>query len=166
MAVATHDTAAETRRRLRAAVERGDTDAAVSLFAEDIVLHSPVIGSAPFEGRRAVGDLMAAVITTFEGIHYTAEGEADDLQVLSFRARVRGRDIEAVDLMKVNHEGLITEFTVLIRPMAGLAAVAVALGPHIARGPIQSLLARMFAGPLAVLLRIVEPLIPRLIRTR
>jgi SnoaL-like protein len=166
VAVATPDTAADTRRRLRAAVERGDHAAAVSLFADDIVLNSPIIGSARFEGREAVGNLMGAVIETFDDLHYTAEGEAGELQVLAFRARVRGRDIETVDLIRVNDAGLITEFTVLIRPMAGLAAVAVALGPHIGRGPVRSFLARALAAPLALLLRIAEPLIPRLIRTR
>jgi hypothetical protein len=86
--------------------------------------------------------------------------------VLVFRARVRRVDIETVDLVRVDDEGLISEFTVLIRPMAGLAAVAVALGPHIARGPVRSVLIRVFATPLALLLRIVDPLVPRLIRLR
>jgi len=50
--------------------------------------------------------------------------------------------------------------------MAGLAAVAAALGPHLARGRVQSVLIRLLAAPLAALLRLTEPLIPRLIRTR
>ena len=53
-----------------------------------------------------------------------------------------------------------------IRPMAGLAAVAATLGPRIARGPVSRILVRLFAAPLAVLLGVVEPLIPRLISTR
>jgi hypothetical protein len=108
------------------------------------------------------------VRATFDDIRYTAEGEADggELQVLVFRARVRRVDIETVDLVRVDNEGLIRDFTIVIRPMAGLAAVAAALGPRIARGPVRSLLVRLFATPLSVLLRIVDPLVPRLIRLR
>jgi ketosteroid isomerase-like protein len=166
MAVATSDTAAEARRRWRAAVERRDNDAVASLLAPNVVLNSPIVGVARFEGRQAVADLMAAVIETFDDLRYTEELGEDDLQMLAFRARVRGRDIEVVDLLRVDGEGLITEFTVLIRPMAGLAAVAAALAPHIARGPVQALLLRALATPLAALLALTEPLIPRLIRTR
>ena len=100
-------------------------------------------------------------------LRYTAEATAEDgTQILAFSARVRGRDIDAVDLLRVNDEGLITEFVVHIRPMLGLAAVAAALGPRIARGPVARVLVRLFAAPLVVLLSAAEPLIPRLIRTR
>jgi SnoaL-like protein len=159
---------AETRQRFRSAIERRDHAAVVSLLAPGVVLHSPIIGSAAFEGRQAVGDVLGAVLATFEDIRYTAEGEAEDgeLEVLVFRARVRRVDIETVDLVRVDGEGLITEFTVVIRPMAGLAAVAVALGPHIARGPVRGVLVRVLATPLAVLLRLVDPLVGRLIRLR
>jgi len=156
----------ETRRRFRAAVEAGDNAAAVATFAPDIVLRSPII-VGQFEGRQAVGDLMAAVIETFEDLHYTAEAAADDgTQILAFSARVRGREIDAVDLVRVNDEGLISEFVVHIRPMAGLAAVAAVLGPRIARGPVSRALVRLFATPLAVLLALVDPLVPRLVRAR
>jgi len=156
----------DTRRRFRAAVEAGDHAAAVATFAPDIVLRPPTI-AGKFEGRQAVGDVVAAVIETFEDLHYTAEAAADDgVQILAFSARVRGREIDAVDLVRVNDEGLISEFVVHIRPMAGLAAVAAVLGPRIARGPVSRVLVRLFAGPLAFLLGAVDPLIPRLIRAR
>jgi hypothetical protein len=156
---------AETRRRLRAALEASDHAAVVAVFAPDVVLNSPIIGTQ-FEGRHAVADLMAAVIATFRDIRYTAEGEAEGVQFLNFTARVRGRHVEAVDVIRVDDRGLIGDITVLIRPMASLAAVAAALGPHLARGRVTSVLVRLFTVPLAALLAAAEPLIPRLIRTR
>jgi hypothetical protein len=166
MEVATTDRATRTRDALRAAVEGGDHAAVSALFDPDIVLHSPILGSPPFEGREPVARLMGGVLAEFDDIRYTAEGEADGFQVLCFRARVRGRDIETVDLVRVGDDGLITEFIVVIRPLAGLAAVAAALGPHVARNRVTGVLVRLFAAPLALLLRITEPLIPRLIRMR
>jgi SnoaL-like protein len=156
----------ETRQRFRAAMEAGDHAAAVSTFAPEIVLRSPIIGRR-FEGRQAVGDVMGAVIEVVEDLRYTAEAAAPDgTQILAFSARVRGREIDAVDLLRVDGEGLISEFVVHIRPMAGLAAVAAALGPRIARGPVSRVLVRVFAAPLLVVLTLADPLVPRLIRTR
>ena len=161
----TADTAAETRRRIRAAMERRDHAAVVSLLTPDVAFHSPIISTA-FEGRQAVGDVIAGVIDTFGDLHYTAEASEGDLQILSFRARVRGRDIEAVDLLRVNDAGLVYDITVLIRPLAGLATVAAVLAPYVARGRTRALLLRAFATPIAALLTLIEPLIPRLIHTR
>ena len=97
----------ETRQRFRAAVETGDHAAAVATFAPDVVLRSPII-NGQFEGRQAVGDLMAAVIEIFEDLRYTAEAaDRDGIQILAFSARVRGRDIDAVDLLRVDEEGQI-----------------------------------------------------------
>ena len=159
---------AATRRELRAAMERRDLAAVVALFAPDIVLRSPIIGRPSFEGREAVANLIAAVVATFDDYEYTleGEGEGDGVQVLAFRARVRGREIDAVDLFRMDDAGLVTEIVVHIRPMAGLAAVAAALGPHLARGPLQRVLVTAFTVPLAFVLGVVEPLIPRLVRTR
>lgn len=166
MELATSDRAAATRSALRAAVEAGDLDAAVALFAPDIAFHSPIVASRAFEGRDAVARLQAAVLVEFRDIHYTDEGEAGDTQVLSFRATVRGREIQGVDLLRVDADGLITDFTVLIRPMVGLALVAAVLGPHLASNRVTAVLVRAFSAPLAAILSLSERLVPRLIRMR
>ena len=155
-----------TRRRLREAMERRDRDAAVATFAPDIVVRSPIVGRPAFEGRDAASALVAAVIATFGDFRYTAEADGGDAQVLAFHARVRGVDIDGVDVLRIDEAGLITEFVVHIRPMAGLAAVAAALGPDLARGRAQRLLVTAFTVPLTWLLRIAEPIVPRLIRMR
>jgi SnoaL-like domain len=157
---------AATRRRLREAFERKDLAAAVATLAPDVVLHSPILERPAFEGRDAVGDLLGAVMATFEDLRYTLEADSGATQTLAFHARVRGREVDAVDLLRVDDAGLIAEITVHIRPMAGLAWVAAALGPHLARGPVQRVLIAAFATPLALLLTLTEPLVPRLIRMR
>ncbi len=149
-----------------AAWETRDLDTWIGALSEDVVLHSPILSRPPFEGRDAVARLIAGVLAEFHDIRYTAEGEAGDVQFLSFRARVRRRDIEAVDLVRVDDDGLIAEITVVIRPMAGLAAVAAALAPHLARNRATAVLARLLSAPLALLLAAAEPVIPRLIRMR
>jgi SnoaL-like protein len=155
-----------TRQRMRDAFERKDSAAAAAILAPDVVLHSPILGSPAFEGREAVGHLMAAVMTTFDDLVYTVEGDSGPVQSLAFSARVRGREIEAVDLFRIDDAGLVTEITIHIRPLAGLAAVAAALGPHLARGPVQRILITALAAPLTILLSVAEAITPRLIRMR
>lgn len=155
-----------TRDRIRQAMEQRDLDAVVATFAPDVVLHSPIVAGHPFEGREAVTRLIAAVMDRFAGYEYTVEAGDGDVQVLAFRASVRGIDIEAVDLFKIDDAGLVTEITVHIRPLPGLAAVAAELGPPLARGPVQRVLLVGFALPLLYVLRTANRLIPRLARLR
>ncbi|HKP89194.1 MAG TPA: nuclear transport factor 2 family protein [Thermoleophilaceae bacterium] len=157
---------AETRDRLRDAMQRRDLPAAVATFAPDVILHSPILGGPPFEGPQAVGDLLGAVMTNFDDYTYTAVSGSGDMQMLAFHARVRGHDVDVVDLLRMDGAGRVREITVHIRPMAGLAHVAAALGPHLARGPLHRILITAFSRPLALLLSLAEPLVPRLIRTR
>jgi hypothetical protein len=154
-----------TRGRLREAMESRDPDAFVAACAPDVVFYSPILGRPPFEGRGAVRDLTAAVLATFD-FEYTFEADSGAVQALGFHARVRGIEVDGVELLRIDDHGQVTEIKAHIRPMAGLAAVAAALGPHLARGPVQRVLVAAFTVPLMYLLRLSEPLIPRLIRMR
>ena len=68
----------------RAAVEAGDLDAALALFADDATLDSPV-AFKPFVGIDAVGVVLRAVFETFEDFRYTDElGGEDGVHALVF----------------------------------------------------------------------------------
>jgi len=111
----------------RAAVERMDIDAASELLAPDIVFHSPVTFH-PFIGRETVTRLLAIVADTFEDFRYTDELQTDGAHALVFRASVAGRELEGIDLLRLDDEGLICDFTVMIRPMSGLLPFAQTMG--------------------------------------
>jgi SnoaL-like domain len=165
MAIAVDTGPAAIRTRMREAMESHDHAAVVALLAPDVVLRSPIIGT-PFEGREAVGRLLGAVIAEFGDSVYTGEGEVGDRQVLHASARVRGLDIDIVDSMHVNDDGLVDHIKVYIRPIAGLAAVAAALGPHLAKSRVHGLLITAAAIPFALLTRLMQTVSPRLIRVR
>jgi hypothetical protein len=57
-----------------------------------------------------------------------------DTQSFSFRARVRGVELEAINLVRFNEQGQIVEFKVFVRPLAGLATLFAALPPRVRRG--------------------------------
>lgn len=165
MAIAVDTGPAAVRSRMRAAMETHDHATVVSLLAPDVVLRSPIIGT-PFEGREAVARLLGAVIAEFGNSVYTGEGEVGDRQVLHASARVRGIDIDIVDSMNVNDHDLVDHIQVYIRPIAGLAAVAAALGPHLAKSRLHALLIAAAATPFALLARLMQAVSPKLIRVR
>jgi hypothetical protein len=111
----------------RAAVEAEDIDAASELFADEIVFHSPATFH-PFVGRETVSRLLGLVAETFEDFRYTDEFETGAAHALVFRASIRGREIEGIDLLRLDDDGLIADFTVMLRPLSGLVPFAEAMG--------------------------------------
>jgi hypothetical protein len=115
----------------RVAVEAGDIDAALGLFADDATLDSPV-AFKPFVGIDAVGFVLRAVAETFEDFHYTDEfGGEDGVHALVFAARVGDRSVEGLDLLRTDDSGRITKLTVMIRPLSGLIALAEAMSAKV-----------------------------------
>jgi SnoaL-like protein len=121
----------------RSAVESGDIDAARGLFAEGIVFHSPATFH-PFVGRDTVMRLLAIVAQTFEDFRYTDEFETDGAHALIFRAGIGGREIEGVDLLRFDEDGLIADFTVMLRPLSGLVPFAQAMGEKVVQAGLQT----------------------------
>ena len=114
------------------AVEAGDWEAAVDCLAADVSFNSPV-AFKPFEGKDTVAEVLRAVSQTFEDFHYTDElSHGDGTHALVFRARVGEKQLEGLDLLRMNDEGLIEEFTVMVRPASGLMALGEAMGPKVA----------------------------------
>ena len=121
----------------RAAVESGDIDAAEALFAQDIVFHSPATFH-PFVGRETVTALLRIVAETFEDFRYTDELEMDGGEALIFRAAIGGREIEGLDLLRFDGDGLICDFTVMLRPLSGLVPFAQAMGEKVTQAGLQT----------------------------
>jgi hypothetical protein len=115
----------------RVAAEHGDIDALLATLAPDVVLHSPVT-FAPYAGKETVGALLRLVSEAFDDWRGVTEVESsDDVVGFVFRTRVGDRELEGLDLLRLNADGLIAELTVMIRPLSGLIALAQAIGPKV-----------------------------------
>ncbi|MEV5238303.1 nuclear transport factor 2 family protein [Streptomyces cinnamoneus] len=122
--------------RFRAAVEGGDVAALEGLFTEDVRFYSPV-KFRPFEGREMVLGLFGVLLRVFEDFRYagrldgatqtSADGAEAASVVLLFRATVGGREIHGIDLLHLDEEGLIKEFTVMVRPQSAVHALGEAV---------------------------------------
>jgi SnoaL-like domain len=121
--------------RFRAAVEAMDHAAAVTTLAEDVVFHSPVTFRA-FEGREATAHVLAAVMRVFSEFRYTDQLEAGaNVHALVFRANVGEREVEGIDLLRVNADDLVDDFTVFVRPLSGLNALAERMAQELGFAP-------------------------------
>ena len=105
------------------AIEAGDEDAALATLANDVEFFSPAVYK-PYHGREQVEEILRLVATVFENFRYTKEWRDGRTTVLFFEANVGDRDLQGIDILEENESGQIERFTVMIRPLSGLQAVA------------------------------------------
>jgi hypothetical protein len=98
----------------RAAVERGDADAAAALFAPDCVFNSPIVHK-PYVGPDPLRAVLHAVLRVFTDFRYTGAYSGAEGHVLEFACRVGDRECQGVDILRGDGTHL-TELTVLVRP--------------------------------------------------
>jgi SnoaL-like domain len=130
-------TAEDAAARFRAAVEGDDLDALGGLLAPEIVFHSPVTFH-PFIGRDTVRRLIGEVAQVFEDFRYTDEIARDDVHGLIFRAAVGDREVEGLDLLRIDGDGLIADFTVMLRPLSALVPFAQAMAERVAAAGLET----------------------------
>ena len=67
----------------------------------------------------------------FENFRYTNEWRDGRTTILFFEANVGDRELQGIDILEENDDGLIERFTVMIRPLSGLQAVAAAMAARL-----------------------------------
>jgi hypothetical protein len=149
---------------LRAAAESGDADAVAELLAPDVVFHSPLTARVRFEGKEEVAALHRDIFAVLEDLKTTEPLSLGDTRSFSFRARVRGVELEAIVLARFNEQGQIVELTIFGRPLPGLAMLFTTLPPRVSarrRGRLTGALVAFLTRPLAFALCTADRLAPR-----
>lgn len=113
--------------RFRAAVEEGNADQVPELFHEDVVFRSPVLFK-PYEGRDRVMKVLRAaerVLGVGDRFYYVhqLEDPKDRVAMLEFATEVDGKQVEGIDKLTFDEDGLITEIKVMLRPASALQVV-------------------------------------------
>jgi hypothetical protein len=114
----------------RAAVEAHDHEAALATLADDVEFRSPAVHK-PYRGKETVSVLLAAVEQVFENFRYVNEWRDGRTAILFFEANVGDRELQGVDILEEGDDGLVERFTVMIRPLSGLQAVAAAMAARL-----------------------------------
>lgn len=111
------------RSTFRAAVESKDFERVLNAMAPDVQFRSPAVFT-PFEGRESVGALLRIVADVLgPELVYQWQVREGDREVLCFTSRVGNRDIEGVDLLRYDDDGLVSELVVMMRPASALIAI-------------------------------------------
>jgi limonene-1,2-epoxide hydrolase len=110
----------------RAAVEARDDQLIEALLAPDVVFTSPV-AFTPYKGKPMTAAILRAVMRVFQDFEYVRQIDDGRDHVLVFTARVGERELTGADFIRVNDEGLIDDFMVMVRPLSAAQALADAM---------------------------------------
>jgi len=113
---------------LLSAIRERDREALAALVADDVVLHSP---ATTYRGREQVVDLLALIGSVLEDVTATREVAT----VTFVRGHSEGAELDGVLVELKGDDGLITEITLLLRPLAALQKAVVRLARALAEGP-------------------------------
>lgn len=116
-------------RAFREAVEARDFAAIERLIADDVVFTSPV-AHTPYPGKAITLAILKNVIQVFQDFRYVREIGAEDAQdqALVFTAKVRDLELTGCDFLRLDADGRISEFMVMVRPLRAAEALAEEMG--------------------------------------
>lgn len=104
-----------------------------AMIAEDAVFRSPAV-HRPQEGRALVAAYLGAAMSVLgDGFRYDDQWIREHDAILEFSTTVDGLEVHGIDRITWNGEGLIQEFTVMIRPLKALHAVVARMGEELQR---------------------------------
>src|SRR5690349_13258987 len=113
----------------RKAVEAGDLGAVEELLADGVVFTSPV-AFKPYPGKAMTAAILRGVWRVFSDFRYVREIAGADGRdhALVFTAKVGDKEINGCDFLHFDEDGLIDEFTVMVRPLSAAQALSEAMG--------------------------------------
>jgi len=101
-------------------VEEQDPAQLDELLAETCVFRSPAVHT-PQEGKSlTTAYLSAALVVLGSTLSYQHEWWDAGSAVLEFTAELDGLQVHGIDMLRWGSDGLVTEFTVMVRPFKGL----------------------------------------------
>lgn len=110
------------------------------LVADDAVMYSPVVFT-PQRGKEVVCTYLIAAKATFAAggfeaptgptFRYVKHVVAGDVAVLEFETEMNGTYVNGVDIIRIDRDGKIVEFRVMVRPLQALDTVHRTMGAEL-----------------------------------
>ena len=113
-------------------VRRRDMSELHTIVHPEAIFRSPA-AFAPYQPAAALILVISTVMTVFEDFQYHREFVSGDglSVVLEFSARVAGKSLKGVDIIRFDPDGRIVEFEVMARPFAGIQALGAEMAARI-----------------------------------
>ncbi|MHC8354537.1 nuclear transport factor 2 family protein [Pseudomonas sp. LB3P81] len=124
-----HPNAAASLTQWHDMIRQGNLQALPELLDPQAVFRSPM-AHTPYPGAKVVTMILSTVFNVFEDFTYHRElSTADGLSVvLEFSAKVGGKELKGIDMIRFDEQGKIVEFEVMVRPLSGLQALGEEMG--------------------------------------
>ena len=128
---------AQSLKQWHEMVAQGNLAELPAILHPKAVFRSPM-AHTPYPSAQAVQLILGTVVKVFEDFTYHRQfADADGHSVvLEFSAKVNGKEIKGIDMIRFDDEGKIVDFEVMVRPMSGLQALgdemAKRLAPYLA----------------------------------
>jgi hypothetical protein len=114
------------RTAIESALAGGGFDAVEALLADDVVFTSPV-AFKPYPGKAITAAILRGVGRVFTDFRYVREIEDDPHSALVFETKVGDVSLNGCDFITLDDDGLISELTVMVRPLKAAQALAEAM---------------------------------------
>lgn len=127
-----HPNAAHSLKQWHDMIRKGDLSALPELLDPQAVFRSPM-AHTPYPGAAVVSMILNTVVNVFEDFAYHRElSTGDGLSVvLEFSAKVNGKELKGIDMIRFNEHGKIVEFEVMVRPFSALQALGEQMGQRL-----------------------------------
>jgi hypothetical protein len=116
-------------RTYREAISRGDVASLRAVFAENAQLRVPLFAD-PVEGREAVAEILSVLFGVADSVHL---GDAftgpRGRYAITLALTVRGVELEGLESVQFDDDGLVEALMVSLRPLDGLVAMQNTLAP-------------------------------------
>lgn len=114
------------------AAQGSTPEALLTILHPDAVFHSPVVHT-PQRGRPIVLAYLSAAGETLgnESFRYLREIVDEDTAILEFQTEMDGIQVNGVDMITFDEEGLITDFKVMVRPLKAVNKVWEMMGAQL-----------------------------------
>ena len=107
-------------------------EALAAILHPDAVFHSPVVHT-PQKGRPIVIAYLSAAGQTLgnDEFKYIREVVAGNMAVLEFQTEMDGIQVNGIDFITFDEDGLITDFKVMVRPLKAINKVWEMMGAQL-----------------------------------
>jgi hypothetical protein len=105
-----------------AAMQRKDLEAMLSHMVEDIVLNTPLVAE-PVKGKPAIRQVVGALLGVVDAFDFREIMQGPEHVSSFFKVAVGEVELDGMDYWRLNEAGMITEMTVLWRPLPAAVAV-------------------------------------------
>jgi hypothetical protein len=112
-------------------VESRDPALLPAMIAPDAVFNSPAVHSEQQGRDLVVAYLSAALVVLGPELEYHDTWLRENDAVLRFTTVVGGKQVEGIDLITWDDDGVIVSFTVMVRPIRALEAVIEAMAKQL-----------------------------------